>query len=410
MYDICVIGCGRVGLPLALSLREKKLNVCGVDINDEMIEGIKNNKMPFYEPGYDELVKETFTIYNSKYENYPDAKAYILTVGTPLGEHIETDLSQVTFVINDLISKIDIKNKLIILRSTVAPNTTEYIKNIIENKTNYILGKDFYLAMCPERIVEGEAYKELLELPQVIGTEDEKSFDLAKNIFSILGIQIFKSTFIEAELSKLFTNIYRYINMAIPNYFSYMSQSFGVDIYKLFSLMNPGYDRNKGLLTPGFAKGTCLTKDWGMINENFPQTDLILQAYKINEFTPKFYVDLIQNDIKNKTIGIFGFTFKSNTDDTRDNLTPKLIRYLERNLPEQIKINEPNLPLGEYNDKYNNMIFINYSIEEVKQCDIIIIAINHKEYLTFTKEEFNDKIVIDGWNILKENLYNNWRN
>jgi UDP-N-acetyl-D-mannosaminuronate dehydrogenase len=56
------------------------------------------------------------------------------------------------------------------------------------------------------------------------------------------------------------------------------------------------------------------------------------------------------------------------------------------------------------------MIFINYSIEEVKQCDIIIIAINHKEYLTFTKEEFNDKIVIDGWNILKENLYNNWRN
>jgi len=401
MYDICVIGCGRVGLPLALSLREKKLNVCGVDINDEMIEGIKNNKMPFYEPGYDELVKETFTIYNSKYENYPDAKAYILTVGTPLGEHIETDLSQVTFVINDLISKIDIKNKLIILRSTVAPNTTEYIKNIIENKTNYILGKDFYLAMCPERIVEGEAYKELLELPQVIGTEDEKSFDLAKNIFEIFNVQIMKATFIQAELAKLLTNIYRYINMSIPNYFSYISHSFGVDIYDLFKIMNTGYERNKGLLIPGFSSGTCLRKDFGMINEYFPQTDIILQAYKINEYVPMEIFKLIKNNLaSNTTIGILGYTFKANTDDTRDSLIPKLIRYIDRGVPKAILVNDPNLS-ELVNDTYNNYNFQNISIDTIiTNSDIIIIAMNHKEYYNIDISKLKNKIVVDVWGIL----------
>lgn len=197
--------------------------------------------------------------------------------------------------------------------------------------------------------------------------------------------------------------------MSIPNYFSYIAEEFDVDIYKLFSLMNTDYSRNKGLLKPGFAKGTCLTKDWGMINENFAYTDIILQAYKINEFTPKFYVETIKKrtDIKNKSIGVFGYTFKADTDDTRDTLTPKLIRYLEREIPREIKINEPNLPLGKIEDKFNNMEFVNYSIDEVAQCDIIIIAMNHTPYKSFTSDMFAGKVVLDAWSILNKKLLNN---
>lgn len=406
MYDICIIGCGRVGLPLGLSFLEKGLNTCGVDINEKLINIVNNKQMPFNESGYNKIIKKGFYVY---YNTYPDSKTYIITVGTPLQQYIETDLSQITNVIKKLLKVIDIKNKLIILRSTIAPKTTEYIKNYIYKETLYILGKDYFLATCPERIVEGNAYKELLSLPQIIGVEDKNSFIRAKNIFSTFGIQIFKSSFIEAELSKLFTNIYRYINFSIPNYFAYTANYFGVDIYKLLTIMNTGYERNNGLLTPGFARGTCLGKDWGMINENFPQTDIILQAYKINEFIPKFFVDEVSSYIFNASVGIFGYTFKNDSDDTRDSLTPKLIRYITKLVPKEIKINEPNLPLGEFTDEFNKIIFYNYSINEIFTCDIIFIILGHKQYFSFTKEQFKNKIVVDGWNILKEKLFNNWR-
>jgi UDP-N-acetyl-D-mannosaminuronic acid dehydrogenase len=88
----------------------------------------------------------------------------------------------------------------------------------------------------------------------------------------------------EAELAKLFCNIYRYINFAIPNYFMYLAEEFNVEPFRLLDAMNTGYPRNAGLKKPGFAAGTCLRKDFGMINEHFPQTDLLLQAYKINEY------------------------------------------------------------------------------------------------------------------------------
>jgi UDP-N-acetyl-D-mannosaminuronic acid dehydrogenase len=177
--------------------------------------------------------------------------------------------------------------------------------------------------------------------------------------------------------------------------------------------MNQNYPRNNGLKTPGFAAGTCLRKDFGMINECFPQTDLLLQAYKINEYMPKFYVDLIGDKFRGKKIGIFGYTFKSDTDDTRDSLVPKMIRYIERHVPREIKIHEPNLPIGYYDDKFNNFNFLNKEFNEVfYDSEIIFIAINHNVFVhEFLNKDFSYKILIDIWNILNTNrLLNDWSN
>jgi UDP-N-acetyl-D-mannosaminuronic acid dehydrogenase len=409
MFDVTIIGCGRVGLPLALSLEEKGLAVEAIDLNRDLINSVNNKKMPFLEPGYDKLLeKSKIQILDASLLLwYPESKAFIITVGTPLMQHIETDLSQVKGVIDNLVQKAILKDILIVLRSTVAPNTTKFIKEYIENKTKMVCGKDFYLAMCPERLAEGKAYEELSTLPQIIGTYDEASYLRAKNIFSVFGVDIIQCTPEEAELAKLFTNIFRYINMSIPNYFSYIADSFGVDIYTLLKIMNKDYPRNKGLLKPGFSKGTCLVKDWGMINENFSQSDLLMSSYKVNEFGPKFYVDLLKDKIKNKNIGILGYTFKADTDDTRDNLTPKLIRYINRYIPNEIYINEPNLPHGPVDDFYNNYKFYNKELQEViKNSDILIIAINHKSYYTIDLSILKNKIVIDGWGILNKKLLN----
>jgi UDP-N-acetyl-D-mannosaminuronic acid dehydrogenase len=393
---------GRVGLPLALSLEEAGHKLVGVDSNPDVQKSIQDGKMPFDEPGYDDLIKKS-QITISDPDHYPDSEIYIITVGTPLKQHIETDLSNVMAVSDRLIDQNKIKDKLIILRSTVAPKTTEILKTHIEQKTGFIVGKDFYLAMCPERLAEGEAKDELTWLPQIVGAFDSTSSAKASDLFKTLGrgVEIHPCLPIEAELSKLFCNIYRYINFSIPNYFTYLASTFNVDIFSLFRTMNTNYPRNNGLKMPGFAAGTCLRKDFGMINESFPQTDLLLQAYKINEFMPKFYADLAGDKMTGKSVGILGYTMKSNTDDTRDSLVPKLIQYISRYNPSDILISDPNLPGGDFNDKFNCTLFnVQTTDETVENTDIVFIAMNHDEYKNLDKTFFKGKIVIDIWGML----------
>lgn len=405
MFDVCVIGCGRVGLPLALALKKNGLNVVGCDTNLRTADLINNNIMPFEEPGFQELMVNGGGI--GVHYNISDAKAYIITVGTPLMQHIETDLSYIKSVIDVLIENNRIGGRLIILRSTVAPGSTQRIADYIRQKTHMHAGKDFFLAMCPERIVEGNSFVELYRLPQIIGAEDLQSRKLAAKIFIGFGVDILYCNFIEAELSKLLCNIYRYINFAIPNYFTYLTNRFGADVYKVFNIMNHKYPRNDGLKKPGFAAGTCLRKDFGMISETMPHSDLLVQAYKVNEFMPKFYVDLVEHEIWGAKVGVLGYTMKANTDDTRDSLVPKLIRYIDRLSPKEIMIAEPNFDktFGFFDDEDNNYKFWNFTCKEVvESCDVIFIAMNHDEFGDLHCSDFKETaVIVDIWNVLKTN-------
>jgi len=405
MYDVCVIGCGRVGLPLAIALKKNGLNVVGCDTNLRTSDLVNNGKMPFEEPGFQELMDKGFNV--PIHYNPEDAKAYIITVGTPLMQHIETDLSHIKGVIDVLIQQNKIEGRLIILRSTVAPGTTTKLVDYILQATQLHRGRDYYIAMCPERIVEGDSLDELYELPQIIGAEDVPSQVKAKELFAGFNVKIKPCNFIEAELSKLLCNIYRYINFAIPNYFTYLTNKFGADVFQVFDIMNEDYPRNNGLKKPGFAAGTCLRKDFGMISENMPHSDLLVQAYKVNEFMPKFYVDLVQDKIWNANVGVLGYTMKADTDDTRDSLVPKMIRYIDRLSPKSIMIAEPNFGGidGEYDDKDNDMKFWVYHEKEVMIfCDVVFIAMNHKEFKNLSLNNFKKgAIIVDIWNVLGMN-------
>lgn len=409
-FDVTIIGAGRVGLPLALVFENKGLKVAIKDRNKNIIKSIRSKKIPFKEKGLQNLLNKTkIRCFNN---SLPTSEYYLITVGTPLRQNIETDLSQIVEVIDEMINSKNIKGNTIILRSTIAPNTTKFISQYINKKTNFLNGKDFFLSYCPERIVEGDAISELLKLPQIVGVNDQKSWIKSKKLFRFLlnNKKILKGTWSEAELSKLFSNIYRYINFSIPNYFMMIAKHFNVEPFSLFDLMNFGYDRNQGLKTPGLTAGTCLRKDYGMINENFPHTDLILQAHKINEFMPMFIINLLKPEkIKNKKIGILGYVFKKDTDDTRDSLSPKIYRYLSKLVPKNIFISDYNLSKGLYNDKENQLSFKNLSEKElIKNSDVIIIAVNHSRYPDLIKKyNIKKKTIIDPWRVLSKKLINN---
>lgn len=397
---ILIIGLGRVGLPLLLFLEKKKFNLIGLDQDKNLISKLKSKKMPFFENGCQKILKNSKAKFINSYSDL-DAKKikYIfITVGTPLRENIEVNLNNINFVIKDL-SKILTKGHVVILRSTIGPETTEYVKKKIEKLTKLKVGKDIYLSFCPERLAENKALKELNQLPQIIGVEDNKTYVLVERIFKRFKIKIFKTSFLSAELVKLFNNNYRYIEFAIANQFSIIANSFNQNIYNIIKICNFNYPRGK-IYNPGLTGGTCLRKDFGMLNEKNPGTDLFLSAWKINEYIPLHLTETIDRkfNINNKKIGILGYTFKKDSDDERESLVPKLVRQIEKKVPKSIFICDPNIKSKFIGDYKNSSI-----LETLKNSDIVFIAINHtvfkkKQIMKYSKKKSK---IVDIWNHLK---------
>ena len=144
-YDVIVIGLGRVGLPLSLYLEKLNFKTLGLEKNIELINKLKNKKMPFVENGCDKLIKNSKINFTSDYKNISNCKNIVITVGSPLLQNIETDLSAIKNTITNLIPYLK-KNQNIILRSTLAPRTS-ICKKLIEKFSNLIVGKDIGLIL-----------------------------------------------------------------------------------------------------------------------------------------------------------------------------------------------------------------------------------------------------------------------
>ena len=395
---ISIIGLGRVGLPLLLYLEKKGFNLLGIDNSYEVINSLKSKKMPFSEKGCDKLLKKTKAVFSTdiKILNKIYSDYVFVTVGTPLRDGIEVDLSSINKVLDEII-KIIKRGQTLIMRST------EYIKNFINKNTKFKVGKDIFLSYCPERIAENHALEELASLPQIIGVDDENSFKSTKKIFEKFRVKIFKTNYLSAELVKLFNNNLRYIEFAIANQFAILANNFGQNIFDIIEMCNFKYPRGR-IFKPGLTGGTCLRKDFGMLNERNPNSDLFLAAWKINEYMPYHLVNATENKIsfKNKIVGILGYTFKKNSDDLRESLVPKLLRQIEKKVPKKIIISDPRSKQKIF-DNYSNS---NYK-ELIKKSDIIFIAINHDNFSkkNLIKLAKRNTLFIDIWNHLKENTF-----
>jgi len=405
-FDVCIIGTGRVGLPLGLSFVEVGVNAVGVDIDPAVREAVAAGRMPFLEPGYDDVIARGAFEIHATPDVVAQSRAVVVTVGTPLHTHIEIDIRQIQRVLSSIAPHLR-PGQLLCLRSTVGPGTTAFVRKYIEQQTDLRVGETLALAFCPERIAEGKAHEELRTLPQIVGAEDALSTELASALFSRLAPEIMTTDYVSAELVKLFNNIQRYVHFAVANQFALVADTFGANIHQIRRMANHKYPRNT-IAGPGFTAGTCLRKDFGMINEWSPYPDMLLSAWKMNEYIPAFLVQHLmkRTELHDKVIAILGYSFKRDTDDIRDSLAPKLHRYVERQLPAEIRVTDHHLPpviVDPVNGEVRNWD-LDAALDGV---DCVFVATNHSGYDVALKalgSRLPDVWVADLWNVSGSDL------
>jgi UDP-N-acetyl-D-mannosaminuronic acid dehydrogenase len=218
--------------------------------------------------------------------------------------------------------------QLLVLRSTVYPGVTALVERMVGR-----LGVDVPVAFCPERIAEGKAMEELYTLPQIVSSRSEDGRRRATALFRRLTARTVDLEPEEAELAKLFTNTWRYIKFATANQLYMMANDFGLDYERIRAALSDEYPRAADLPRAGFAAGPCLFKDTMQLAA-FNDNNFALghAAMLVNEGLPLYVVSRMQRrwpDLGDRTVGILGMAFKSESDDTRSSLSYKLKRILQ---------------------------------------------------------------------------------
>ena len=377
-------GAGRVGLPLGLSFAKAGLSVTIIDKDIERVELINQRKMPFVEKGAEEIIsgltQEQLNA-TSNFSGITGSDVCILVIGTTVDSN---GIPESKFISNFVcsISKYLTSTKLLILRSTLYPGITDEVEKALKSE-----GLNILVAYCPERITEGNALQEIKTLPQIIGVNSDEAYELSLKVFNLINSNSIRTSFKEAELSKLFANTYRYLNFAVSNEFFKICSNAGVDWQNVWYAIKKDYPRAASLAVPGFASGPCLKKDTAQLyyySENSFQIGKV--ATDINEGLPMFIVNQMQKlfNLSNLSIGILGMTFKSEVDDFRSSHSFQLKEILEK-ISKKVYCSDEVLQ-KEY--------FVTPEVL-IDNSDIVIISTPH---LRYSKLNIN-KPIVDIWRI-----------
>ena len=382
---VIVGGGGHVGLPLGLALSKCGYNLIAYDTSASTVELINSGVVPFIEEGAQELLESSLEAKRFRASMDPkcliDADIVIVVIGTPVDEHLSPDPNSVVNAVKELLPYLK-KSQLLILRSTVFPGVSKRVEGLINEE---IPGME--MAYCPERIAEGHALRELATLPQVIGVRTDSAFNRAEEIFNALSGKTLRTTPEEAELAKLFTNVWRYLKFAAANQFYMMANDFGVDYEKVRHAISHEYPRASDLPMAGFAAGPCLFKDTmqlsALVQQNFP---LGHAAMMINEGTPGYLVSRLERkfDLSQMTVGILGMAFKADVDDVRSSLAYKLRKLLLFKCKE-VLISDPFV-------KDERLVSQEMLLEH---SDLLVIGAPHSVYRNLE----TSKVIIDIWGL-----------
>jgi UDP-N-acetyl-D-mannosaminuronic acid dehydrogenase len=388
--QVCVIGgAGHVGAPLAIVFASKGFPTLIYDLNKRAMERLACGEMPFLEDGGEPLLRSVLSQRMLSFTDDParvsGANYLIVTIGTPIDEFHNPELSEVQKCIDALLPHLT-DGQTIILRSTIFPGVTEWVHQYLRDA-----GKRVHVAFCPERVVQGHSIRELQALPQIISGATPEAEDSAAKLFAAVAPKVVKMVPKEAEFAKLISNAYRYIEFAATNQFYMIVSSAGCDYNRVLAGLRDDYPRATALPGPGFAAGPCLFKDTlqlaAFTNNTF---GLGYAAMQVNEGLPAFIVDRLaaQYRLRELTVGVLGMAFKANSDDTRSSLSYKLKKLLAYKAKAVLTTD----PLVQTDPEL-------LPVDEViERSDLLILGAPHRDYKNL---DLRGKAVFDIWNFIR---------
>jgi UDP-N-acetyl-D-mannosaminuronic acid dehydrogenase len=318
-----------------------------------------------------------------------ESQHVVVVIGTPVDEHLNPTFHTIQRFVRGLIPLLR-DGQCVVLRSTVYPGTTSRVADLVAAS-----GKDVSVAFCPERVAEGKAMEELRVLPQIVSGCDGRAVEMAAALFGRIAKSLLFLSPLEAELTKIFANVWRYIQFATANQFFMVATDYGLDFYKIHHALTHDYPRMAGLPRSGFAAGPCLFKDTMQLAAAANNTfQLGHAAMLVNEGLPNFLVRHAKgrHPLSTMTTGILGMAFKGESDDPRESLSYKLRKVLQYEsaacLCSDEYIADPSFLPAE---------------EVVRQADLLFIGAPHRAYRDLPIAA--SKPIVDIWNLLGRGVF-----
>lgn len=395
--NICVVGLGYVGLPVALEFA-KKYKVVGFDINQHRVELMQKGIDPSneLEPSEFDDCDITFT---SKPEQIKDCTFYIVAVPTPINEHKYPDLKPLIGACK-IVGGILKKGDIVVFESTVYPGCTEEdCVPVLEKESGLKFGDGFTVGYSPERINPGDKVHTLTRITKVVSGSDETTLKIVSNVYnSIIEAGVHEASSIKvAEASKIIENTQRDLNIALMNELSLIFKKMGINTFEV--LEAAGTKWNFLPFRPGLVGGHCigvdpyyLTYKADMLGYH-PQ--VILAGRRINDGMGEYIASqtvkqMIENGtpIKGSKVHVLGLTFKENVPDLRNSKVIDVITELQ-SFGIDVYVHDPLAEPDEAMEHYGVQLS---SWEELPVANAIVMAVAHQEYLDKPLSEYVLKV------------------
>jgi UDP-N-acetyl-D-glucosamine dehydrogenase len=388
---VCIIGLGYVGLPLALAFAKTGLKVLGIDVQQRRVDWVNKGWSYIVDvdgKGLTEVVKQGLLEATTDQSRLKEVDAICVCVPTPLTKTKDPELSYV-ITESEAVSRSLQKGQLVVLESTTYPGTTREVMLPILERSGLKAGRDFYLAFSSERVDPGSKNYNIRNTPKVVGGIDAKSTKLATLLYSRIVDRVVPVSSPEvAEMTKVFENVFRSVNIALVNELARLCEKMGLSVWEVIDAAStkpfgymPFYPG------PGIG-GHCIPLDPYYLANKAREFDFhtrfIELAAEINEHMPYHVVFRILETLSTRgrslsgaKILVLGVAYKKDVEDTRESPALKIIQLLREKGAEV-----------SYNDPYVSQIHVPAgdmeSVELSEEClalmDCVVIATDHSCY------------------------------
>jgi UDP-N-acetyl-D-mannosaminuronic acid dehydrogenase len=404
---VAVIGLGYIGLPTAVCLATRGIEVIGVDVNEATVEAVSRGEVPFVEPelavgvsgavGMGRLVATTKT---------PEADAFIIAVPTPIRDDHAADLTYVRAAVEQIAPRLR-GGEVVVVESTSPPGTTESVSRWISELRPDLVAPhasegvpDYYVAHCPERVLPGRIMIEMVSNDRVIGGVTRSCAERAARVYKVFSQgQMVLTDAASAEMAKLVENAYRDVNIAFANELSLICEQLRLDVWKVIEVAN--HHPRVNILNPGpGVGGHCIAVDpWFIVGAAPELARLIRTAREVNDHKPHHVASQVVTKTKrfrNPTVACLGLAYKANVDDLRESPALDVVEDIANALPDlDLRVAEPFISALPARLADCPNVRLQRAAEAIDEADIVVLLVDHDHFRSLNRSRLDGKVVYD---------------